>query len=129
MAAADAPKSAIVYKRVEDFEHSYANNVQLLSSNWDLQLLFGELDQADGPNVIQQHTAITLPWAQVKVLLYFLKQHVDGHEAEFGRIKIPPRIVPPVPDERPKTVNEDVWKQLQDNYEKFIKANPESVEK
>ena len=129
---ADAPKPAIDYKRVEDFQRTYANNVQLLSSNWDLELIFGELDQSQGPNVVSQHTSITLPWAQAKVLLYFLSVHVGGHEAEFGRIKIPAGIIPEVAEQKPKEldqVGEHLWKQFHKQYEDFIKANPESAPK
>lgn len=129
---ADAPKTGIEFKRVEDFERSYANNVQVLSNNWDLELVFGELDQAQGPNIIIQHTAITIPWAQAKILWYFLGVHITGHESEFGRIKIPAAIIPEVSEQKPKAleqVPDHLWKQFRKQYEDFIKANPESAPK
>jgi hypothetical protein len=128
----DLPKSNIEYKRTEDFQRSYANNVHLLSSNWDLQLIFGEIDQSQGPNTVLQHTAISIPWPQAKVLLYFLGVHVGSHESEFGRIKIPAGIIPAVAGEKPKSldkVSENSWKELRRQYEEFIKANPESAPK
>jgi hypothetical protein len=123
-----APK--LDYQQAEDFTHSYANNVQLLSSNWDLELIFGQLDQKQGPNTVVQHDSITLSWAQAKLLLYFLQSHVKSHELEFGRIVIPAGIIPPVPEKQPPQFNlikPEHWKKLREHYLEFISANPEAA--
>ena len=52
-------------RRDEEFASLYANNVQLESSVWDLKIMFGQLDQAKGPNVINQHTAMTMSHTQI----------------------------------------------------------------
>src|SRR5689334_3796431 len=79
-------KSQIEFKRSEDFVELYANNVKFESSVWDLKLVFGELDQSLGPNVVVQHTAITIPWPQIKLLLFGLNISLTEHEGRAGRI-------------------------------------------
>jgi len=123
------PNKGIEYKRGEDFRELYANNTQLLASNWDLELAFGQLDLKQGPNVVVQHTSMTLPWSQVKVLIYFLQMSLYGHEADFGRIVIPKGIVGEFPAHKPKEaegVRDEVWNQMRKMYETFIQVNPEA---
>jgi hypothetical protein len=86
------------FVRDEDFVSLYSNNVQLEQSAWDLKLIFGQLDQSSGKAVVEQHTAMTIPWAQVKLLAYFLELQVGSYEAEYGTIRIHPSIRPPLPD-------------------------------
>ena len=122
---------AIPYKKSEDFEERYSNNVLLESSLWDLRLIFGKLDQQVPGNVIDQFCAITLPWAQAKVLHYFLGIHLAGHELHNGRVQIPTGIIPAVPDSLtadfasdPKSQEiHDVFKAA---YDEFIAENPEA---
>jgi hypothetical protein len=61
-------------KRSPDFESLYSNNFAFESSVWDFKIIFGELDQTLG--VIEQHTAMTLPWSGVKLLIYYLETNV-----------------------------------------------------
>ena len=90
-------QSGLQLKRNEDFESLYANNVRFESSVWDLKLLFGELDQSTGKDVIELHTAITLPWTTAKLMLYFLQLNIAFHELEAGKIWINPRVCPGSP--------------------------------
>ncbi|HEV8717013.1 MAG TPA: hypothetical protein VGX03_29855 [Candidatus Binatia bacterium] len=128
-------KKALDYRRREDFAQFYANNVLLQSSSWDMKLIFGELDQSLGEDVIVQHSAITLPWRQAKVLLYFLQVHLIGHEGQHGRVIIPPGIIPDFPSEPPKELVEKLpfiaqsWKIARQMYEDFLTANPEAAPK
>ena len=118
------------FQKRDDFTKSYANHVQLLSTNWDLELLFGQIDSSQGPNVVIQHESVTLPWAQAKLLLYFLRSHVEGHEAEFGRLVIPPGIVPKIAAKLPpefEGIGQEKWNLLRKNFEDFIAANPEAA--
>jgi hypothetical protein len=92
--AEEAAAHKIELKRDEDYTSLYANNVRFESSVWDLKLIFGELDQSEGKEVIEQHTAITLPWAQAKLLMHFLNVQIAAHELTFGKIPIPPSVVP-----------------------------------
>ncbi len=84
------------FVRHENFESWYANNVQIYPSEWDVKLVFGELDWPTGGNlVVQQHTAMTLSWLQAKILQYFLSLNVEAHEMQYGKIKVPASVMPP----------------------------------
>ncbi len=126
-ATAATPK--IDYRRNEDFFGEYANNIKLDSSNWDLKLTFGELNMSEGPNVVDQKFSTTIPWAQAKVLHYFLSLHLFGQEEDYGRIVIPTGIIPPWPSTMPAGFNPEAWKRGQKLYEEFMAANPEAAPK
>ena len=95
MATDELESSGLIYESAEDFSESYANNVYFESSAWDLKLIFGQLDQGEGKVKIVQHTAVTLPWTQVKLLSYWIKGHLQAHEMANGKVQIPPSIFPP----------------------------------
>jgi hypothetical protein len=126
------PKSLIDFSKSQDFANTYANNVFFESSFWDLRMIFGQNDQQLGLNAVVQHTAVTIPWPQVKVMKYFLDSHLLTYETQNGRIHIPPNIIPAVPDELPKEVEEldpkarEIWDAVKATYDSFIKANPEA---
>ncbi len=92
-----ASPSPLQLKRDEDFVSLYANNVRFESSVWDLKLIFGQLDQSTGGEVIELHTAITMPWAAVKIMLHYLRLNIALHELENGKVKINPRLFPTPP--------------------------------
>jgi hypothetical protein len=83
------------YEIADDFTEAYANNVYFETSAWDMKLIFGQLDQSGGKVRTVQHTAITLPWAQLKLLAYWIKGHVEAYEMINGKIYIPPSVIPP----------------------------------
>jgi hypothetical protein len=74
---------------------AYANNVYYESSSWDLKLIFGQLDQTGGKVKVVQHSAITVPWAQAKLMVYWLKGQIEAHELVNGKIHVPPPVIPP----------------------------------
>jgi hypothetical protein len=121
------PVSQITYKQDENFFGEYANNIRFEGSNWDLKLMFGELDQSGAPNVVTQKFSVTVPWAQVKVMHYFLSLHLLSHEADYGRLVIPAGIIAPWPKEVPEGAKPDVWKEAAKLYEAFIAENPEAA--
>ena len=84
-------------RRGEDYESLYANNVQYQPSEWDLRITFGELDQDNHGAFIEQHTAISIPWLQAKITLYFLALQVGVFELAHGKILVPPAVIPPEP--------------------------------
>ncbi len=90
--APPAPPLQIV--RDDDYTNLYANNLHTELSVWDLKVIFGILDQSSQPNKIVQHTAINLPWAQVKLASYYLQVAVILHEAQNARINIPVQLRP-----------------------------------
>jgi hypothetical protein len=109
------------FKRSEDFLSRYANNVQFESSVWDLKLLFGQLQLPPGePGFVQHHTAMTLPWLQIKILSLYLQLNLLIHEALNGKIVIPqsvmPQIQPPgedLADPHARAVAEAVFSKFQ----------------
>jgi hypothetical protein len=117
--AAITPPAEIVRQRTADFIARYANYCHLESSLWDIRINFGQTDQSLGANTVPINTAVTLPWPQLKVLSYFLRVHLAGYEADNGRIKIPPGIVP---EPSPTAVFREI-------YDEFIATNPEAAPK
>jgi hypothetical protein len=95
----EKPKSPpIEYELLPDdriYNEVYANNVFFEPSAWDLKLILGQLDQRQGKNVIKQHTAVTLPWTQIKLLSYWLRGYVEYHETLHGKIVVPSNAIPP----------------------------------
>lgn len=90
---APAPESA--YRREEDFASLYANNVRFERSLFDFKLVFGELDQSDeSRTLVHQHTAVTVPWIQAKLMAYYIELNLAIHEADHGVIRIPESLVP-----------------------------------
>ena len=106
----------ITAERSDDFSEAYANNILYEASAWDLKLIFGQLDQRDNANPkVELHTAITIPWPLVRLMIYWLRGQVEAHELANGRIHVPKGVIPPelppMTDELKKTdVNaEAVW--------------------
>jgi hypothetical protein len=100
-----------IQRELEDFASLYANNVVYEASVWDLKLIFGQLDQkllepAEGKTVtVDYHTAITLPWEAIKLMIYYLRANLATHEIESGPIKLPDRVLPP---QTPLPLPEDI---------------------
>ena len=101
--AANSTKPEIEFRRDEEFASLYANHVRYETSVWNLRLVFGELDlTVFDKEVVNQHTAITLPWLQVRLMIYFLQVNLAVHEARHGKVILPSavaHIVPPLPNE------------------------------
>jgi hypothetical protein len=123
----------IDYRRDEEqFIEGYANNVFLEPSAWDLRLIFGQIQPAKGPNVVVQHTAITLPWSQVKVLSYLLQFHLTlAEELVNGKIAVPKGVITP-PVRPPEEVEKQfpnarkLFEAVRKLYDDFVTANPEA---
>src|SRR6266851_907863 len=77
----------------EEMTTDYANNVMFEPSIWDLKLIFGEFSQRTGS--VDWHTSITLPWAQVKLMIYYLQANVAAYEINEGKIRVPNPALPP----------------------------------
>jgi hypothetical protein len=85
------------YERVDNFISTYANNAFFEGSAWDLKIIFGQLDQSEDKTVIKQNVAVTVPWAQAKLALYYLRLQVEAMEIQSGKIVIRSDLVPPEP--------------------------------
>jgi hypothetical protein len=99
---ADETSTDTSFVRDSDFTSLYANNIRLERSVWDMKLIFGELDQSSEPNFVLQHTAMTMPWLQAKLLSYYLELNLTLQEADYGMIRVPASMVPPVPIANPE---------------------------
>jgi hypothetical protein len=82
------------FELADEVYEAYANNVYYEPSSWDLKLIFGQLDQMGGKVKVVQHSAITLPWAQVVLMVFWLRGQIEAHELVNGKIHIPPPIIP-----------------------------------
>jgi hypothetical protein len=84
----------------EDFEVLYANHIQYELNAFDFKLIFGQLDMGSEPGVevVNQHTAMSIPWAVAKLMLYFLQVNVALHEAISGKVPLPPSITASIPE-------------------------------
>jgi hypothetical protein len=91
-------KPQLQFTRHENFESWYANNLQYIPSEWDLKVVFGEIEpQRDGSIIVQQHTAIVQSWLQAKLMHYFLTLQLAVYELAHGTIPVPPSVMPPEP--------------------------------
>ena len=130
--AKEAPKKLPAeFRRDEDLVVRYANNAQFESSTWDLKMTFGQTDLSIGPNVVVQHTAMTLPWPYVKIFSYLLSTQIAAHESENGRIPVPTHILSPPPDSLPEGMAaglkhpEEGLARIKKIWKEFVEANPE----
>jgi hypothetical protein len=111
----------------EDFASVYANNVIVLPTVFDIQMIFGEMDQQVEPLVVRQHTSVTMSWIEAKLLQYFLSLQIAAHETVNGTIKIPAAIVP----EPPTAPTQEVLKeepQAAAIYSKFLEFHKQLTE-
>lgn len=97
--ASEVPQAAVPleFKHHENYENWYTNNVQYQQSEWDLKLVFGQLDWSTDHYVVEQHTAITMAWLQARLMLYYLSIQVGVYEMSHGKIPIPAGAMPPEP--------------------------------
>jgi hypothetical protein len=92
------PTTDLGARRTPAFKSLYANNVKFESSVWDLKLILGELNQTENPPIVEQHTAVSLPWQQARLTAYYLILNTAVYEAANGRMLFPVSILPPRPD-------------------------------
>src|SRR5271156_347432 len=77
----------------EEITSEYANNTYFVRNIWDLKILFGELGIVG--QGVDWHTAVTLPWAQAKLMSFYLQVNIAVHEATHGKVKVPTGMLPP----------------------------------
>jgi hypothetical protein len=88
----------------------YANNTYVETSVWDVRLMFGELDRFEsGKGTLDWRAAVTMPWAQAKLLCFFLMMNIAIHEQSNGFVRVPdgmiPRVPPPQEDPHDRQIN------------------------
>jgi hypothetical protein len=87
----------IEFQRAENFISLYSNNVNFEPTAWDIKIVFGQLDLVGGKGIARQQVAITIPWAQAKLALYYLRLQVAAMEMQSGKIAIRRDLIPPEP--------------------------------
>jgi len=105
-----------------DLDSVYANNTILEISAFDLKIIFGQLDQRTGKDPVDWHTAVTLPWAQAKILSYFLQAQIAWCERIFTPIVVPSSVRPSKPE-----LIEDKDNPLLTEYFAFVKKIHDDV--
>ena len=93
-------KQGISTVRTPDFVSRYSNNLRFETYASDLKMLFGQSDMASGSEVVEQHTAMTIPWAQAKLAIYYLQAQIILYEGQTGKpVAVHPISIPlPLPD-------------------------------
>ena len=79
---------------VEDMNVVYANNTHFDPTVWDMQVIFGEYSPR--VNSVDWHTTVTMPWAQAKLMSYYLQFQINVYEQGHGPIKIAKQLIPDV---------------------------------
>jgi hypothetical protein len=107
----------------DELTSDYANNTFFEPSVWDLKIVFGEW--SGRANSIDWHTSITLPWAQAKLMAYYLEVNVAAHELRMGKIPFPSSMVPQEPPPPPDSDKDDpasraLFEVVKDLRQKFI---------
>jgi hypothetical protein len=92
-------------EQADDLTTEYANNTFFEGSVWDLKILFGEW--SGRTNSVDWHTSITLPWAQAKLMSYFLELNIANHESQMGKIPFPASMIPPEPPPLPESLQNE----------------------
>ena len=121
-------------RREEDFTLKYANHIATEPNGWDVKLIFGRVDLSAGPNVVFQHSAVSLPWPTVKSLIYLLQLQLIAYEGTNGHVPFPwggilevPRSLP---DKLARSVPnaEAIHGRILKLYDEFMAANPEAAQ-
>ena len=107
----------------DELSSDYANNVRFEASVWDLKLIFGEYSSS-APQSVEWHTSMTVPWAQAKLMLYYLEANVIAHELVSGKISMPEMMLPPEwdPPAKDSGVAEGLYERLVEVRNKFLES-------
>jgi hypothetical protein len=114
------PPASQHVERAADFSNKYANNIYFESTPWDVKLTFGHVEQATDPVAIKHDFAVTIPWPQAKLTLFWLRLHVETAEAEIG-VKIPIRkdLLPAELPQQESEQDDPTMKKFREIYERL----------
>lgn len=88
------PDDPSALNRSANFIHRYANQLTFELNVSDLRIVFGTTEK-NAPSTY--HTAITVTWAEAKILKYLLAYNLALYEAFEGKVFIPFGMLPPPP--------------------------------
>ncbi len=109
-------------KYTEALTTDYANNTFLEASVWDLKIVFGEW--SGETKSVGWHTSMTIPWAQAKLLAYYLAVNVRAHELRMGKVQFPEAMIPREPT-LPDPKNPDAvafYDMVKEHRQKFLES-------
>ena len=89
--AGKVPKKAAPPRRERshDFVSRYTNGATIVNTQFDLQLIFGQLVfQPDMTFVVQEHTLVAMAPAHAKSLYELLGQRLKDWEKSYGPIQL-----------------------------------------
>jgi hypothetical protein len=117
----DSSKPRLTLERTPDFVSRYANHVRFESTVFDLKVVFGQTDLSNPPHeVVFQHTAMTIPWADAKLILYYLTVQLIFQEADNGTVVVPPNQAPaPLPPLPPHLKNNEAAQRAHETAAKY----------
>ena len=101
----DSTTKDALHSTKEELNVEYANNALFEPTIWDLKIIFGEWSARS--NAVDWHTSMTLPWAQAKLMAYYLAINVAAHELKNGTIKVPDAMIPNDPATLSEPTGED----------------------
>jgi hypothetical protein len=90
-------KELLDRKTGEAVRSVYANYANFELSDLDLKIIFGQLAQTGAKKAVDWHTAVTMTWAEAKLVSFFLRVNIAIYEAQYGIIKVPASMLPPLP--------------------------------
>lgn len=78
----------LVLTKSPDFAMHYANNTGLVTTTFDLSLLFGRIiDIGGGKVTVEQFAQITMSYQHAKAVSEILTDHLRKYEEKHGEIK------------------------------------------
>jgi len=86
-------------------QHSvYANQINFELNDLDLDFIFGQLSRAPGKGepFTDWHTKVAMPWAEAKLVSFYLRLNLALYESSNGLIKLPAGMLPatiPTPED------------------------------
>lgn len=73
---------------------TYANNIQVSWTHFDVRMVFGEIvDLLPTKIIIEQRAQVTVSYLQAKILQNLLTQAISQYETLFGELKLPHGIL------------------------------------
>lgn len=92
--SASAPRPEKLTYRDQRYFELYANNVNFETSVWDMKMLFALFEQDKDMPPFKQLCGIRVPWAQAKLMAYYLFLNIAFHEVAQGEIRVPETMLP-----------------------------------
>jgi hypothetical protein len=93
LAGSKMVKATAERRRAPNYLHCYANNVQIESTLWDINMIFGEVQEVfpDEPKiVVQDLVSVVMTPEHAKAMCMTLVQHLKTYEQNYGKIRFPP---------------------------------------